>query len=152
MKNMSAYESTIWSSLIITVAASVYFFGKIFGAYAAGAPLGVDEIARLGLAMVVIIVAIEIAFQVATTVWCRGEPQTDERDTLIAAKSASNAYYVLVTGLVLLLGHAGLAALLGYIDELRLDLPLAIVMGIFVLVVAEVVHYASRIWFYRRGL
>jgi hypothetical protein len=151
MKNISAYESTIWSSLIITVAASVYFFGKVFGAYADGTPLGVEEIARLGLAMVVIIVAIEVAFNIAMTVWCKGEPQTDERDELIAAKAARNAYYVLVTGIIMLIGHAGLASLLGYIDDLLLDLPLAIVMGIFALVVAEVTHFISRIVYYRIG-
>jgi hypothetical protein len=149
--NLSSYESTIWSSLIITVAASVYFFGKVFGAIAAGAPLGVAEIARLGLAIVVLIVAVEIAFQVALAAWCRGEPQTDERDRLIAAKSARNAYYVLVTGLFILIGHAGLASLFGYIDRVRLDLPMAIVLGVFVLVVAEIAHYGSRIAYYRLG-
>lgn len=151
MNPISQYESTIWSSLIITVAAATYFFGKIFGAVAAGAPLALDQIARIGLAMVIIIVAVEIAFQVALTYWCRGEPQTDERDALIAAKSARNAYFILITGLILLIGHAGLASFFGYIDAMHLDLPMAIVLGVFVLVVAEIGHYVSRIAYYRRG-
>jgi fatty acid desaturase len=99
----------------------------------------------------VVIVAVEIAFRVALTAWCRGAPQTDARDRLIAAKAARNAYYVLVTGLFILIGYAGLASLIGYIDQVRLDVPMAIVLGVFVLVVAEVVHYGSRILYYRFG-
>ncbi len=152
MTPASQFEGTIWSSLIVTLGAATYFFSRVFGAWADGAQLGVAEMARLGLAMVVIIVAIEIAFNVAITVWCRSEPQTDERDALIAAKSARNGYYILVSVIVILIGHAGLASLLGYMDALRLDLPMAIALAIFALVVAEIAHYASRLWYYRRGV
>lgn len=152
MTPTSQFESTIWSSLILTIGAATYFFSRVFGAWADGTPLGVAEMAELGLAMVVIIVAIEVAFQASMTIWCKREPQVDERDRLIAAKSARNGYYLLVGALVILIGHAGLASLLGYIDALRLDLPLAIALAVFALVVAEVGHYVSRIWYYRRGI
>lgn len=152
MSPVSQYESAIWSSLIVTVAASVYFFGKVFGAFAAGAPLGMTEIFRLGTAIVVILVAVEIAFQVALQSWCKGEPQTDERDALIAAKSTRNAYYVLVTGQFLFIGHLGIQAMLGVGPYLMMDVPTMIIFMIFALVLAEVIHLSSRIWYYRRGL
>ena len=151
MTPVSQYESTIWSSLIVTVAAAAYFFSKVFGAELDGESLTVAAIARLGFAVVVVLTAVEIAFQVALTAWCRGEPQTDERDRLIAAKAVRNAYYVLVTSLFVLIGHAGLASLFGYIDEMSIGMPMVITLAVFVLVVAEVTHYSSRIYYYRRG-
>lgn len=151
MTSVSQYESTLWSSLIITVAASAYFFAKIFGAILADDPLSVAQVARLGLAIVIIIIAVEVAFSLVLHAWFRGEPQTDERDELIAAKSARNAYYVLITGIFILVGHAGIAALLGYIDALNLDVQMAITLAVFAMVVAEVTHYGSRIVYYRLG-
>lgn len=151
MNSVSQYESTIWSSLIITVAAAAYFFGKVFGALADGTPLEPGQIARLGLGVVVILVAVEIAFQVAMTAWCRGEPQTDERDRLIAAKATRNAYYVLVTGLVLLIGHLGIQSLFGRGPWLTLDTTTTVTLLVLALVVAEVAQFTSRIFYYRRG-
>lgn len=151
MAPVSQFESTIWSSLIVTVAAAAYFFSKIFGAELAGETLTVAAIARLGFAVVIVLVAVEVAFQLALNAWCRGEPQTDERDRLIAAKATRNAYYVLVTSLFVLLGHAGIASLVGYIDEMAIGMARVITLTIFVLVVAEVTHYGSRIYYYRRG-
>ena len=57
MNSVSQYGSTIWSSLIITLAAAAYFFGKVLVALAEGAPLEPGEIARLGVAFVIILVA-----------------------------------------------------------------------------------------------
>lgn len=151
MRNMSQLESTIWSSLIVTVAAAAFFFGKVFSAIAAGTPLEPGRVALLGLAVIFILTAIEVAFQVTVQIWCKGEPQTDERDRLIAAKSARNAYYVLITLLFMLIGHLGLQALLGKGPWLTLDTTTTVVMLVFALVVAEVSHYASRIVYYRRG-
>lgn len=152
MNSVSQYESTIWSSLIITVAAAAYFFSKVFGAILAGAPLGPGEIARLGLAVVVILVAVEIAFKVAMTALCKGEPQTDERDKLIAAMATRNAYYVLVIGLFTLIGHLGLQSLFGRSAGLTLDTTTTVTFLVFALVIAEVAQFASRIFYYRRGL
>lgn len=151
MNSVSQYESTVWSSLIITVAAAVYFFGKVFGALGAGAAMGPGEVARLGLAIVVILVAVEIAFQLAVTAWCKGEPQVDERDRLIAAKATRNAYYVLVTGLFMLIGQLGLQSLFGRGPGLTLDTVTIVILLVLVLVVAEVAQMASRIFYYRRG-
>ncbi|MBX3704520.1 MAG: hypothetical protein KF822_12165 [Steroidobacteraceae bacterium] len=151
MKNISAYESTIWSSLIVTVAASIYFFGKVFGAIAAGSPLAPGDVARMGLAVIVILVAVEVALALAFAAWCKGEPQTDERDELIAAKSARNAYYILITGLFILIGNLGVQALIGKGPWLTMDTGTTVVMLVFALVGAEVSHYLSRIVYYRVG-
>lgn len=151
MKSMSATESTLWSSLIVMVAASVYFFGKVFGAMAAGVPLGAPEVARLALALVVILVATEIALNIAVTIACRGAPQTDERDNLIATKSARNAYYILITGISIVLGHLGIQALLGEGPWLSFDATTTVVFLAFALVIAEIGHFVSRIVYYRLG-
>lgn len=152
MSPVSQYESTIWSSLIVTVAASVYFFGKVFGALAAGSPLGMTEIFSLGTAIVVILIAVEIAFQVTLRSWCKSEPQTDERDALIATKSTRNAYFLLVTSQFLFIGHLGIQAMLDVGPYLTMDVPTMITFMVFALVLAEVVHLSSRIWYYRRGV
>lgn len=152
MRNISAYESTIWSSLIITVAASVYFFGEVFGAIVAGTPLGMPAIVRLGAGIVVILVAVEVAFQVAVYTWCKGkEPQTDERDHLIAAKSARNGYYMLIFGQFMLIGHLGIQTLIGRGPWITADAPTLVTFMIFALVVAEITHFSSRIIYYRLG-
>ncbi len=151
MKNISAYESTIWSSLIITVAASLYFFAKVFGALAAGTPLDLPAIVRLGAAVVVILVAVELAFKVAVSAWCKGELQTDERDRLIAAKSARNGYYVLIVVQFLLIGHLGMQSLFGRGPWLTMDAPTLLTFMVFALVLAEITHFSSRIVYYRLG-
>jgi hypothetical protein len=151
MKNISAYEGTIWSSLIVTIAASIYFFGKVFGAIAAGSPLAPGDVARLGLAVIVILIAVEVALALAFAVWCKGVPETDERDERIAAKSARNAYYILITGLFVLVGHLGIQALTGKGPWLTMDTGTTVVTLVFALVVAEVSHYLSRIVYYRVG-
>jgi len=151
MKSVSQYESTVWTSLIVTVAAALYFFGKVFGALGAGMTLDPAGIARLGLGLVVILVAVEIAFQLAVTAWCKGEPQVDERDRLIAAKATRNAYYVLIAGLSMLIGHLGLQSLFGRGPGLTLDTVTIVVLLVLVLVLAEIGQMASRIFYYRRG-
>ncbi|MCA1798447.1 MAG: hypothetical protein LC632_03035 [Xanthomonadaceae bacterium] len=150
MRNLSNHESGIWSSLFIIVLTSVYFFSKVLGAMAAGTPLPVDELYRLGLALVFIIVAAEIALQVTLAIACRKKERTDERDALIAAKGARNAYYVLVTGLALLGGHAALNRIFG--RGLEIDLSTAIVFVLLALVIAEIFHFASQLYYYRRGV
>lgn len=151
MKNISAYESTIWSSLIITVAASLYFFGKVFGALAAGTPLDLPAIVRLGAAVVVILVAVELAFKVAVSAWCKGELQTDERDRLIAARSARNGYYVLIVVQFLLIGHLGMQSPFERGPWLTIDAPTLLTFMVFALVLAEITHFSSRIVYYRLG-
>lgn len=151
MKSFSAHEGTLWSSLIITVAASVYFFGEVFGAMAAGDPMAAGEIAKLGLALVVILVATEIALNIVVTIACRGEPQLDERDRIIATKAARNAYYILITGLFMVIGHAGIYALLGYAPAIEFNATNTVIFLVFALVVAEIAHFISRIVYYRLG-
>ena len=152
MKSISAYESTIWSSLIITVMASIYFFGKVFGALAADAPLDMSATLRLGLAIVIILVAVEVAFRIAMHAWCRGkEPQTDERDALIAAKSARNAYYTLIVCQFLLIGHLAMESMFGREPLLAIHTASLVAFMVFAIVIAEITHFSSRIVYYRIG-
>lgn len=152
MKNISAYESTVWSSLIITVLASIYFFGKVFGALAAGTPLDMSQTIRLGVALVVVLIAVEIAFRIAMHAWCKGkEPQTDERDALIAAKSARNAYYTLIVCQFVLIGHLAMESLFGREPLLATHTASLVAFMIFAVVIAEITHFSSRIVYYRIG-
>ena len=84
-------------------------------------------------------------------IWCKGKPQTDERDRLIAARATRNAYYVLVTGLFMLIGHLRIQSLIGRGPWLALDTATTVTLLVFALVVAEVAQFASRIFYYRRG-
>lgn len=101
--------------------------------------------------MVVILVAVELAFKVAVSAWCKGELQTDERDRLIAAKSARNGYYVLIVLQFVLIGHLGIHSLFGGGLWLTMDAPTLLTFMIFALVLAEIAHFSSRIVYYRVG-
>ena len=113
MSMLSYQEKTIWSSLLVLVGASAYFFVAVFDGYLSGEPLTIAQIAPPLLSMILLIVAAEVALHVTLTL-CGQEEEKDERDVLVAAKAARNAYYLLITGLAVLGGHAAAAEVFAF--------------------------------------
>lgn len=65
----------------------------------------------------------------------------DERDRAIARRSVSAAYYVLMTGVILV----------GCVMPFESDGWKLINAAIFAIVLAELAHYGIAVWCYRRG-
>lgn len=149
MPMLSFQEKTIWCSLLVLIAAASYFFGRIFFGIATGAPLAPAPLARLAIGLLLVMVAAEVLLRIVIATFSGEEPK-DERDDLVEARSARNAYYILVTGLMFLAGHAALNALFGRGNGV--DIHMAAVFILFALVVAETSHFVSQLFYYRRGV
>ncbi len=149
MTNLSYQEKTIWSSLLVLVGASTYFFLMVFDGYLSGAALTIAQIAPPLLSMVLLIVAAEVALH-TTLALCGKEEPKDERDMLVAAKAARNAYYVLITGLAVLGGHAAAAEVFAFGHMPSVEV--AVLAVVFAVTIAEIGHYVSQLYYYRRGV
>ncbi|MBK8321477.1 MAG: hypothetical protein IPL06_01780 [Betaproteobacteria bacterium] len=110
--NLSFQEKSLWVMLASLVVGFGFYFANAFGAHAALAARAPGQAADLmapyvGLfiAAVVLLVAISVAGHVVIALADRN-PQTDERDHLIALKGTSYASYVLATGVFLALTAA----------------------------------------------
>ena len=149
MAKLSYQEKSIWSSLIILVAAAVYFYWRVFEAYAAGAPPTSADLSPLILSLIVLMVGAEAGLHVTLSLCGKEEPK-DERDVLVDAKSARNAYYILISGLVIFGGHAAAVDVFGLGE---LPSAMTLVLGaVLAVVIAEVGHYVSQLVYYRRGI
>jgi hypothetical protein len=148
MATLSYQEKSIWASLLVLTGASAYFFVSVFDGYVSGAPLTVAQIAPPLLSMIVLIVAAEVVLH-TTLALCGQEEPKDERDVLVAAKAARNAYYLLITGLAVLGGHAAAAEVFAY--GRMPGVEAAVLAIVFAVTIAEIGHYASQLYYYRRG-
>ena len=149
MSMLSYQEKTIWASLLVLIGASAYFFITVFDGYLSGEPLTIAQIAPPLLSMILLIVAAEVALHVTLSL-CGREEAKDERDVLVAAKAARNAYYLLITGLAMLGGHAAMAEVFAF--GRMPGVEVAVLAVVLAVTIAEVGHYASQLYYYRRGV
>ena len=110
--NLSFQEKSLWVMLASLVFGFGFYFANAFGAHAelaAHAPgQSADLMAPyvgLFIAAVILLVVVSVAGHVVIALAERN-PQTDERDRLIALKGTSYASYVLATGVFLALTAA----------------------------------------------
>jgi hypothetical protein len=132
---MTFREKSAWITLIAIV--------LVFGGYwtiLLTQRLPTTQAVELLAGLIVVKVVIIIIAHIAIAIWASPEPR-DERDRLIELRSPRNAYYVLISGLVLMMGVALVGA------------PMLVVVNglLAALVLAEVVRFASLIVSYRRG-
>jgi hypothetical protein len=104
--NLSFQEKSLWVMLASLVVGFGFYFANAFGAHAARAPGQAADLMApyvgLFIAAVILLVVIAVAGHVVIALADRN-PQTDERDRLIALKGTSYASYVLATGVFLAL-------------------------------------------------
>lgn len=138
---MTYTEKTNWLTLATMVAAYSLYFGLII----AGHPAGSDRFAMLWLfgtiaatqAVVVIIGYIWLAIAARRL----PRPRVDERDHAIAARGAKAAYYVLLTGMIVV------GVIMPFADP-----PIHIVnTALFAIVIAELIRSIVIVTSYRRG-
>ena len=132
-------EKTAWLSLI----AMVLTFGPYF-AITAGSPAAVPNLRQLGLFAVAVFV--QMIIQIAGHLYLRLEsPEEartppDERDRAIMQRSISFAYYVLISGTILV----------GCVMPFHAQGWTIINAMLVMIVAAEVVHYGVIVFSYRR--
>jgi hypothetical protein len=150
---LSFQEKSVWVSLAVIVAAYGFYFAKVVQAP------GMSAQDTLGLlaGLVLLIIIVEIALHIALAVWRRPEP-ADERDRLIAAKAARNAYAVVLVGLFAAAGQSLFANLAGVeiggagpFDAPSLSAGFTVHMLVLAVATAEAVKYGSQLVYYRRG-
>ena len=147
--NLSYQEKSIWGSLLVMVGATLYFASEIAAIYATGAAPTFRELAPLTLSLVILIVGAEAGYHVTLSLCAKNTPK-DERDRLVDAKSARNAYYTLIVALAVIGGHVAIGELLAVGKP-----PSAGALYISLLAslaIAEIGHYASQLVYYRRGV
>lgn len=151
--DLSFQEKSILGSLVITVIVFAYYFLEVFKVFTADTSYAAASLPPLLIGVVIAIVIIEAVYHSLIALRSRPERE-DERDRLIEAKATRIAYYVLVTGCVLTIGHATISAYL-YQDVPGRALAGPIITANFVLfffIVAEIVGFAMQLYYYRRGV
>jgi len=148
MLDLTFEEKSIWISLVsILLLYGGYFIGVMDGIEGTS----MTSIAASMLGIILFLVVIEIAGYVAITIFHRPET-ADERDEFINGQAARLGYFVLGFGVITLLGYLVIKGAL--IEETSQEISLVDITNLllFVLVFSEVVHYAARLFYYRRSL
>lgn len=146
MSGMTFREKGLWGSTVATLA--------VYGNYFATASVFSGEhggMMRL-VGTVILLVMVEVAFQIAINVLDKPAPR-DERDWQIEAKGYRSGYMVATVGLVVVLVGYGVIQSLDVLHwgDVWLE-PMAIVQVLLLLVVmAEVANSVTQIYHYRRG-
>jgi hypothetical protein len=140
---MSFREKSAWITLITLIVLTLFFLTHLPPAWLLQPPGGfMFHVLTIGVAS---FVAIEIVAHVIVAIRAPRDAQAprDERERLIALKATSIAAYVyamLSLGSVFTLVHLGASAI-------------GVCFGVFLsFIVAEIVNYAARIVYYRRGV
>lgn len=145
--NLSFQEKSLWLMLASLVIAFGCYFVNVLGAHAA-LPAQPPDLARdlapahltLFVAAVILLVVLSVAGHVVIALAERN-PQSDERDRLIALKGTSYASYVLATGVFLALTTAAFT---------KGNFAFTHVLLAF-WVLAQLVAIGSQLVMYRRG-
>ena len=130
-------EKSLWVVVLSTVVVYAFYFWRAVA-------IGSADPGRVGglfLEAVILLVALQVAGQIAIAVGTRPQPD-DERDRLIAMAATRNAYWVLVVSAWGVLGIAVLS--LGTFWTVHAML-LAIVL-------AELARWGSQLFYYRHGV
>lgn len=148
--DLSFQEKSVWVSLIAIVVVFGYHFSEVFGT--TEVTTSGDLVVRL-IGVIIMLVVIEIALHILIAV---SEIQDaadggamDERDRLIATRASRNAYFVLFIGVLIMIGTI-------VAGDLKNDPGITPVMSanllLLAIVVAELVNFGSRLFYYRSGI
>ena len=147
MINLSWQEKSVLSSLLAVMAVATGYFVRTVGMASRG-EVDVGEVAGLSIGAVVLLVVVQLLYQLLLALHCRAEP-ADERDRLINTLATRDAYFVLQAGLWLTIMHLAVA---GLVDGAQLRWFTPFVTGqlaVFGAVFAEATKYGSQLIRYR---
>ena len=150
--NLSYQEKLSACSLVATLLVyGNYFLQSIFRWRNGSSNEG--EVGRM-VGTVVLLVIIEIAYQIVVAVIDNPAPPMDERDRLISARANRNAYGVLATGMGLVLTGILLSEGLSAPSWSPFPLtPILLAQAVLAaMVAAEAVKDATQLFYYRMGV
>jgi uncharacterized membrane protein len=147
---MSYQERRTIASLISTIVFAVVFFNYALQRYPVASPYSIDIFRFWGTTILIltpvsifISIVVHIVFSIIVTVATKEHVHSfsDERDKLIGLKATRNTFYVFTFGFVLAMG------------SLVIDQPPTVMFIILICsgILAGMVGYGSRLYFYRRG-
>jgi hypothetical protein len=126
-------------------AAAVLALLLVYGAYFWGAPpdsaSGMTVLAHMAATVVQMIIIMVVLFVIMAIAGRQARHVADERDALIAARSARNGYYALIS----CIWFSPILVLSGASTILTANILLAM------LVLAELVHFGSHVFYDLRG-
>jgi len=146
--DLSYQEKSILGSLMaMVVVYSIYFAGTLRDI--GRSDFNGSSLGRLIFTVIAIIV-IEIVYHIVLAIE-GGVERKDERDILIESKAYRNAYLVLATGASLVITYAIVAGLAGA-TRIPLTPFLAVNVLLLFMVIAELTHALTQLFYYRRGV
>ena len=139
---MAYREKTAWLTLICMAVAYALYFGWVISVEQGGEPPLMALIWRFGIVTgVQIVVVIVASVALGLRAGREARAPADERDRAIARRGATIAYYVLMTGMILV----------GVVMPFT-ETPWRIInTALFALVIAEAARFGIVILGYRRG-
>ena len=152
LSDFSFQEKSAWGSLVAILATSHWYFSA---ALAAGDAMTGEELVRMAIGAVVVLIVVEIAYHVAIGIASPDEAEADERDRLIAAKASGLPGYVLGGGVYFAIAQIAAS---GVIDPAESSAPFLLTQfataHILVgsLVFAQIAEYVMQLYYYRTSV
>jgi len=149
--NLSYQEKSALASLVAVLLVFWYYFSAVL-ALIRSDQLHAASSVGLMIGAVVMLVIIEIIFQIAVAIFSGGT-DTDERDKLIAAKAGRNSGILLGVGAITTIMAILASEVRGGLGDNEFVLTPIIIAQIIMLimVIAQVFEYLSQLYYYRRG-
>lgn len=146
LMSLSFREKSIVGSLVAMLSIYGYYFATLTGV-ATRRYFDAASLIRL-IGAVVLIVAIEVVYHIVIAVSSRVELK-DERDVLIESRAYRVAYFVLATGVGLLITAAIFANL---VNDLPTTPYSTANLLLFFMVIAEAGKFLTQLVYYRKGI
>ena len=141
--NMSFEEKSTWASLAIILFVFVGYFSQVFEGISTGS-LDKADITGLFFGAIVTVIVMEIILHIVITVFNvkDADQSRDERDRLFSMKAGNISGWVLGFGVLVIAAQAFMKDLNAlWVANLLL----------FIVFVSQIVSYALKLFYYRRG-
>jgi len=141
--NLSFREKSLWISLVVTLSIFGFYYLRAFSVFS-NAAIPNESLMGLFIGVIVLTIVVQVVLQSVLAIANRKEAASagDERETLIELKATRLAYFILAGGVWI----AGVSIFV---------LPSALITAnivLFFFILAEIVGFSARLFFYRRGI
>jgi hypothetical protein len=146
-------EKSILGSLAFTIVLFTYYFSKVFQVITIGTSEALLGLPLLVIGVVIVLVIVEAVYYTAIALHKKPE-DPDERDNVIQARATRVAYWVLISGSFLAVGHLMFGSFFqraGIEDVLATPIMSANLV-LFSVILAEITGFAMQLYYYRRGI
>lgn len=150
--DMSFQEKSIIGSLVITVGLFSGYFLKVFEAFTSTSSDAIASLPEALIGVVIAVVIVEVVYQVVIAIFS-GEEESDERDRLVDARATRISYYVLAAGCITTIGHMMISEMAGeWLPDGVTQTPIFVAnMLVFSFILAEIIGFSMKLFYYRRG-